>query len=80
MTDSTMMQVKKAYKELEKAILQSDTSIRKDYVIGLYRYWAKIDAIEKTLLKKKILTQEEIYIEEIPILKAMKKDFPKNKK
>jgi hypothetical protein len=80
MKNSTTIQAQKAYKELKKAILQSDTSIRKDYVIGLYRYWAKIDAIENALLKKKILTKEEIYTEEIPILKAMKKDFPKNKK
>jgi hypothetical protein len=77
MKQSTLNEAKKAYEELESAILKSKTSIRADYVMGMYRYWAKIDAIENALIKKGILTREEILKEEIPILKAMKKDFSK---
>lgn len=77
MKPSTLDEAKKAYNELESAILKSKTSIRADYIIGMYRYWAKIDAIENALVKKGILTRDEILKEEIPILKAMKKDFKK---
>ena len=80
MKPSTLNKAKKYYEELEDAILKSNTSIQKDYVIGLYRYWAKIDAIENALLKKGLLNKEDILKEEIPILKEMKKDFSKRQK
>ncbi|MFC1697027.1 hypothetical protein ACFL1H_01730 [Nanoarchaeota archaeon] len=75
MKTTTITKTKKAHKELEKAILNTNTLIRQDYVIEIYRYWAKIDAIENALIKKGLLKKEDILIEKIPILKEMKKDF-----
>jgi hypothetical protein len=77
MKQPTLIKAKKVYKELKSAIMNSDGSIRKDYVIGFYRHMAKIGAIENVLIKKGIITKEDILKEEIPILKAMKKDFSK---
>jgi len=74
---STLSKAKKSYKELESSIINSNTLISKEYVIGIYRYWAKIDAIENALRKKGVLSTEDILKEEIPILNAMKKDFSK---
>jgi len=51
MEPSILDEAKKAHEELVKLILNSKTEIRKDYFIGFYRYWAKIDATENALLK-----------------------------
>lgn len=66
---------KKALDELAKLIVKSKPSIRYDYVVGFYRLWTRLPAIEKALIKKGILTQEEIDKEQIPLLKKCKKDF-----
>jgi len=66
---------KKELNKLTKLIYKSKPTIRPDYVVGFYRYWAEIDAIKNLLLKKRILKKEEINKELIPIIKAMKKDF-----
>ncbi len=73
-----MNEGKKARKELDelaKIIIKSNPTIRPDYVVGFYRLWTRLPAIEKALIKKKILTQEEIDKEQIPLLKKCKKDF-----
>jgi len=61
--------------ELRELIYKSKPTLRADYVVGFYRYMAKIDAIENVLVKNKIITHEQIANEMIPILQAMKKDF-----
>ena len=73
-----MNEGKKASKELDqlaKIIIQSNPTIRYDYIIGFYRVWTRLPAIEKVLIKKGILTQKEIDIEQIPLLKKCGKDF-----
>ncbi|MEK6939439.1 MAG: hypothetical protein AABX31_01810, partial [Nanoarchaeota archaeon] len=65
----------KVLNELVKIIYKSKPTIRPDYVVGFYRLWTRLPAIEKALIKKGILTQEEIDKEQIPILKKCKKDF-----
>ena len=70
---------KKVLDELAKIIVKSKPAIRSDYVIGWYRLWTRLPAIEKVLIKKGILTQKEIDREQIPLLKRCKKDFKKNK-
>lgn len=39
-------------KELVKRIYASKPTIRADYVVGWYRLWTRLPAIEKHLLKK----------------------------
>ena len=69
-------EAKKVLDELTKLIEQSKTlTIRSDYVVGWYRLWTRLPAIEKALIKKGILTQEEIDQEQVPLLEACKKDF-----
>ncbi|MFH1211394.1 MAG: hypothetical protein V1659_00515 [Candidatus Woesearchaeota archaeon] len=73
-----MNEGKKAHKELQelaKIIHKSKPSIRPDYVIGFYRLWTRLPAIEKTLIKKGVLTRDEIDKEQIPLLKKCRKDF-----
>ena len=65
----------KALNELVKLIYKNKPTIRSDYVVGFYRLWTRLPAIEKVLIKKRFLTQEEIDKEQIPILKSCKKDF-----
>ena len=66
----------KVLNELIKLIEESKTlTIRSDYVVGWYRLWTRLPAIETALIKKGILTQEEIDSEQIPLLEACKKDF-----
>ncbi len=66
---------RKVLNELVKVIYKSKPAIRPDYVVGFYRLWTRLPAIEKALIKKGIVTQEEIDKEQIPILKRCKKDF-----
>ena len=68
-------EAQKVLNELIKLIAESKPSIRQDYVIGFYRVWTRLPAIEKALIKKGILTQKEIDKEQIPILEECKKDF-----
>ena len=73
-----MNEGKKARKELDelaKIIIKSNPTIRHDYVVGFYRLWTRLPAIEQALIKKRILTQEEIDKEQIPLLRECKKDF-----
>jgi len=73
-----MNEGKKAQKvldELSKLIFESNSDIRRDYVVGFYRLWTRLPAIENALIKKGILTQEEIDEEQIPLLEECKKDF-----
>ncbi|MCK5107961.1 MAG: hypothetical protein KAQ83_04505 [Nanoarchaeota archaeon] len=65
----------KVLNELAKLIAESKPTIRLDYVVGFYRAWTRLPAIEKALIKKGILTQEEIDKEQIPLLEDCKKDF-----
>ena len=65
----------KELNNLKRLIYESKPTIRADYVVGFYRYWAKIDALEKLLLKKKLISKKELYRELLPIYKTMKKDF-----
>lgn len=58
-----------------KLIYKSRPTVRPDYVVGFYRLWTRLPAIEKALIKKGILTQENIDKEQIPLLKKCKKDF-----
>jgi len=74
-----MRQLDKEWQRLTKAIAAHRTIVDYHYVVGFYRYWAKIDAIERALLKKGILTREEIQKEELPIIRAMQKDFIRKK-
>ena len=48
------------YDALVRDILTSSSELRSDYVVGLYRHWARIGALERALLKKGILTLAEI--------------------
>ncbi|MBI4148765.1 hypothetical protein HY490_05730 [Candidatus Woesearchaeota archaeon] len=73
-----MNEGKKARKVLDKlaqVIVNSNPTIRSDYVVGWYRLWTRLPAIEKALIKKGILTQDEIDSEQVPLLKKSKKDF-----
>ena len=73
-----MNEGKKAQKELNelvKLIYKNKPTIGSDYAIGFYRLWTRLPAIEKALIKKGFLTQEEIDKEQIPILKRCKKYF-----
>ena len=73
-----MNEGKKAQKELDelaRLIYKSKPSIRPEYVVGFYRAWTRLPAIEKTLIKKRILTQEEVDKEQIKLIKKCKKDF-----
>ena len=65
----------KVLEELAKLIAESKTTMREDYVVGLYRVWTRLPAIEQALIKKGILTQEEIDKEQVPLLEKCKKDF-----
>jgi len=65
----------KALSELVKLIYKSRPTVRPDYVVGFYRLWTRLPAIEKALIKKGVLTQEDIDKEQIPLLKKCKKDF-----
>lgn len=65
----------KELKKLAGLIYKSKPTIRPDYVVGFYRYWAKIDAIEQVLLKNKIISKSQIDKEMVLILKRMEKDF-----
>ncbi|MBI4016738.1 MAG: hypothetical protein HY363_03525 [Candidatus Aenigmarchaeota archaeon] len=65
----------KALDELAKIIVKSKPTIRSDYVVGWYRLWTRLPAIEKTLIKKGILTQNEIDAQQVPLLKKCRKDF-----
>lgn len=65
-------------KELEKLaalVCQHRTIMQPNYVVGLYRYWAKIDALEQALLKKGAVSQADIDREMIVALKRMQEDF-----
>lgn len=66
---------RKALKELTKIIYKSRPTIRADYIVGFYRVWTRLPAIEKVLIKKGILKRKDIDREQIPILKMCKKDF-----
>ncbi len=68
-------QAQKVLKELSDLIYKSKPTVRADYITGFYRLWTRLPAIEKALIKKGILTQEEIDKEQIPLLKQAKKDF-----
>ncbi|HOI18320.1 MAG TPA: hypothetical protein PLX15_00445 [Candidatus Woesearchaeota archaeon] len=41
--------------ELSKLIFESDSNIRPDYVVGFYRLWTRLPAIENVLIKKGFL-------------------------
>ena len=43
--------------ELVKMIYKSKPTVRPDYIVGFYRLWTRLPAIEKALIKKGILTQ-----------------------
>ena len=68
-------EARKVLDELAKLIAESKPTIRQDYIVGFYRLWSRLPAIEKVLIDKGILTQEEIDKEQIPILEECKKDF-----
>ncbi|MFH1275529.1 MAG: hypothetical protein ABIH82_00295 [Candidatus Woesearchaeota archaeon] len=68
-------EAQKVLDELAKLIAESKPTIRQDYVVGFYRIWTRLPAIEKALIKKGIITQKEIDIEQIPIIEECKKDF-----
>ena len=68
-------EARKVLDELAKIIMESKPTIRSDYVVGWYRSWTRLQAIEKALVKKGILTQEDIDVEQIPLLEDCKKDF-----
>ena len=70
-------EAQKILEELAKIIAESKPTIREDYVVGFYRVWTRLPAIEMALIKKGILTQEEIDKEQIPIIEECKKDFIK---
>ena len=68
-------EAEKILNELAVLIQESRPAIRSDYIIGLYRLWTRLPAIESALIKKGLLTQEEVDKEQIPLLKEAKKDF-----
>lgn len=73
-----MNEGKKAQKtlnELKKLIYESKPTIRSDYVIGFYRLWTRLPALERVLIKKGILTQEEVDKVQTKMLRHCKKDF-----
>jgi len=73
-----MNEGKKALKELEKLrklIYDSRPSIRADYVVGFYRLWTRVPAIERVLIKKGFIKQEEVDKEQIKIMKKMQEGF-----
>lgn len=67
----------KALDELAKLIYASKPTVRADYVVGWYRLWTRLPAIEKVLIKKGILAQKEIDREQIPLLRKCMRDFNK---
>ncbi|HLD01056.1 MAG TPA: hypothetical protein VJC39_04890 [Candidatus Nanoarchaeia archaeon] len=65
----------KILNELAELIVQSKPTLRSDYIVGFYRLWTRLPAIERALIKKGILTQSDIDIEQIPLLEESKEDF-----
>jgi len=75
-----MKQTTPLEKELDdfaKKVYSTNTLLKPDYIVGLYRYWARIEAIENVLVKNGLVKSEEIDQAMIPILRGMKKDFKK---
>lgn len=66
---------KKAIDELEERIRQTKPMIREDYVVGWYRLWTRFPALERVLIRRGLVSQEEIDSEMIKLLDEAKEDF-----
>ena len=65
----------KALEELRSLIRKAKPIIREDYVVGLYRLWTRFPALEKVLIRRGLVTQEEIDREMIALIEQAKEDF-----
>ena len=68
-------EARKVLDELAKIIYDSKPMIRGDHIVGWYRTLTRLHALEKALIKKGILKQEDVDAEQIPLLEECKKDF-----
>ena len=66
---------KKPLRELADVIGRSRPVIRKDYVVGLYRVWTRLPALERVMIRKGVLKQDEVDREMAKDLKRALKDF-----
>lgn len=75
MSENNRLQEAKRLEEELLELISQESEDHSEYLVGLYRFMAKVDAMELALIKKGVLTREEIEKEKPTILRAMKKDF-----
>jgi hypothetical protein len=61
--------------KLERLIRQQRNVMAPDYVLGTYKYWAKIEALQRVLQAKGIVSWSEVDAAMVPLIQHMQRDF-----